>query len=356
LETRRHSALFSAAWKTFQSRGRTYLTTDLGAGGASGAGRFAIAQVVGQRYEVASVFAVGESSVLLEGRDISTYQRVLIKVMRTDAIAAGFAEDDRHGNSPREVRDQVRRARHHLQTERRLLVRLRNMGCAAVVHPNDYVFETNPLVAELLAEGDPLANAEPYLILEQVSGSSLEDLLLVRYPGGLDEKQAAELLLPVVEALTMLHEPWHHESGRVWNCVYEDLKPANILVDKLARATLVDFGGCQVVVDGVPVLEGACTPGYAPPECAQPGRVLLPCADVYTIGSTLYHILTGIDPRASIERKPAKSAEPFDLAQLERKCSPRMRDIVAGCVASRPSDRFADARQVAQALQSTRSP
>src|ERR1700726_1456353 len=117
---------------SFQFRGRTFLETDLGAGGAAVAGRFAIAQVVGKRYEVATVFAVGESSVLMEGRNTFTHQRVLIKAIRTGAIVAGFAEGNRHGDSPQEVRDQVRKTRHHLQTERRLLVRLRNMGCAAV--------------------------------------------------------------------------------------------------------------------------------------------------------------------------------------------------------------------------------
>jgi hypothetical protein len=66
-------------------------------------------------------------------------------------------------------------------------------------------------------------------------------------------------------------------------------------------------------------------------------------------------MFTGIDPRASTEWKEAKDAKPFDLAPLKRKCSRRIREIVACCVADRPSDRFADARQVAQALQSARS-
>ena len=94
---------------------------------------------------------------------------------------------------------------------------------------------------------------------------------------------------------------------------------------------LVDFGGCQVVIDGVAVLAGSCTPGYAPPECDEgPARVLLACADVFTIGSTLYHILTGIDPRGR-----GKAVSPFDFGALPSPTSP-------ACVGS--SNRCLDAQ------------
>jgi serine/threonine-protein kinase len=130
------------------------------------------------------------------------------------------------------------------------------------------------------------------------------------------------------------------------------LKPANIIVSPSGRASLLDFGGCQVVIDGVPVLEGARTHGYCPPECegAGPARLLIPCADVYGLGSTLYHMLTGIDPRDRQGRRHGKAGEPLDAADLPVRVSPALRRVVARCLAVRPSDRFADARQVALAL------
>src|SRR5262249_50596395 len=139
--------------------------------------------------------------------------------------------------------------------------------------------------------------------------------------------------------------------GRTWHCVYQDLKPSNIIVDDSGRPHLLDFGGCQVIVDGVPVLEGASTVGYRPPECEGPGaRVLLPCADVSGIGTTLHHMLSGIAPRDAIDRGRRRPGEPPDLRLLPRGVSAGMRDILARCVAPRPSDRLADARQVALAL------
>ena len=165
----------------------------------------------------------------------------------------------------------VRHVRHLLQTERRLLVRLRNAGCNGVPVPLDYVYDVSPTLAEIAAgaDGGPplsldefLIGSEPYLVLPLLTGVSLEELLAREFPAGMDERQALEMIRPVVRTLAVLHEPWRHASGRTWHCIYQDLKPANLMIDARGQAILIDLGGCQVVVDGVPVLEGAFTPGY----------------------------------------------------------------------------------------------
>jgi serine/threonine-protein kinase len=181
-------------------------------------------------------------------------------------------------------------------------------------------------------------------------GESLETLLATRFPSGMDEDEALDLIRPIVRTLETLHTPWTTRSGHVWHCVYQDLKPANIIVSPSGRASLLDFGGCQVVIDGVPVLEGARTPGYAPPECEGPARVLLPRADVYGLGGTLYHMLSGTDPRDRLARHRGQAGGHLNVADLPGRVSPGLRRVLARCLAPRPSDRFADARQVALAL------
>jgi serine/threonine protein kinase len=325
------------AWEPVPDRGRPFLRATLPEAPET-LPTFTVAETIAGRYRVEGLFAVGAISVLMVALDLRTRRRVLIKAIRCPSSPP----------VPPGARDEawsaeVRRARHLLQTERRLLVRLRNAGRTAVPHPNDYVYDRNPALDGL---GPALAESEPFLVLELISGTPLDERLATAYPRGMDEGRARELIAPVVDVLEVLHEPWRLRSGHTWHCVYQDLKPANILVDPSGRARLLDFGGCQVVVDGVPVLEGACTAGYRPPECEGPAaRVLLPCADVYCIGSTLHHMLSGIDPR-----RRGGPGEPPDPRSLPARVSPPMRDLIARCLARRPSDRFADARQVSRAL------
>ena len=338
----------------FVHRGRSYLRTTLPDSGPEGS-LLLVAQPLAGRYALGDVFAVGAVSLLLRARDLRTRHDVLVKALRVEVLrpppdlpqpAAALAAE-------------LRRLRHALQTERRLLVRLRNAGCSAVPHPHDYVYDRNPaleLPPFTARDGAPWVDdaviaTEPYLVLPQVPGVALDELIRAEFPAGMPEAEAIALLAPIVAALATLHEPWRLRSGRTWHCVYLDLKPANLVVDPSGRATLVDFSGCQVVVDGVPVLEGACTHGYAPPECEGPPRVLLPCADVYTIGSTLYHLLTGLDPRDLRERHPGPPGTHLDLGALPAHVSPGLRAILGRCLAPRPSDRYADARQVVAALE-----
>jgi serine/threonine protein kinase len=302
----------------------------------------AVAETIAGRYRVENLLAPGEGGVLLRARDLRTRKAVVIKGLRNDL----------RPDPGTDLTPSLRHARHRLQTERRLLVRLRNAGCNNVPIPDDYVYDLNPVLAESSPPIDELlVETEPFLVLQELTGVLLEDLLRDEFPDGLDERQALDWIAPVVRTLEVLQEPWRLGGGRTWHCVYQDLKPANIMIDALGRPTLLDFGGCQVVVDGVPVLEGACTSGYAPPECEGPAtRVLLPCADVYGIGSTLFHLLTGEDPSELRTRRRGRPGAHLDLRALPKRCSPGVRQLLERCLAPRPSDRLADAGQVGRAI------
>jgi len=340
-------------WVSFRARGRLFLRTTLRDPTCPG-GSFTIAQPLAHRYEVVDILAIGETTLLLRARDLRTRHRVLIKALRSDWIPPRPIPPD-HKDA---MTSELRRRRHLLQTERRLLVHLRSAGCAAVPHPNDYVHDQNTALecseGNDRGDSDPLVEealvaTEPYLVLQHVAGVTLKDLLQQAHASSRDERHALEVIWPIVRTLEVLHQPWQLQSGRTWQCVYQDLKPSNILIDALGKPTLIDFSGCQVVIDGVPVLEGSCTPGYSAPECAEPGRVLMPCADVYSIGSILYQMITGIDPYQQLMRSPVQDGS-LDLKALSGSASGQLRELLERCLATRPSDRYSDARQVAEAL------
>lgn len=346
-------------WDTFSVRGRAFVRMTL-PDSTQPLASLSVASSVAGRYRVENLLACGEATVLLRAFDTRTARPVVLKAVRTDRLLGGpdGAEDCDEWTAA------IRRARHVLQTERRLLVRLRNSGCHVVPAPLDYVYDWNPDYEEpSIGPGrhpvarviDPfLAATEPYLVLPYLSGESMEEALARHYPRGMDERQALRGILPVVRALALIHRPWRLQSGRTWHCIYQDLKPANLMVEPDGSLKLIDLGGCQVVVDGVPVLEGSFTPGYAPPECVArgPARVLLACADVYTVGSTLYHMVTGIDPRPRTPGGPERDIGRFDPGALPAGTSPGLEHLLRACLARRPSERIADAGLVAEAIQS----
>lgn len=332
----------------FAFRNRTFLRFSLPEGDRPD-GRFSVAETLAGRYGVGTPLAVGEASVVLLARDLRTHREVLIKAVRSDSLHPAPP-----GADPLSWRtEELRRARHALQTERRLLVRLRNAGINAVPHPNDFVYDLN---ADLNGLEPVMAEIEPYLILERLDGITLDSLIAREFPRGMAPRRAVRLLLPAIRAMAELERPWTLASGATWHVVYQDFKPSNLLVGPDGSASLLDFGGCQVVVNGVPVLEGAHTAGYSPPECHGPPRVLLPCADVYTIGTTLVHALGGIDPRERFWRHVDCGLDPMrfslDPGLLPRSVPGPLRSIVADCLAPRPSDRPADAGRVADRLAS----
>src|SRR5207245_3602900 len=133
------------------------------------------------RYQVLRFYASGGMGLLLEGLDRSTGARVLIKTILHYDVVPYARVRDREGFT-----NQLRAPRKTLEMERRILVLLRNAGCNAVPHPNDFVYDANPQLAgpyvtedrsEWTYADQDMLLAEPYLIMEAVHGQSLADVL-----------------------------------------------------------------------------------------------------------------------------------------------------------------------------------
>ena len=140
-------------------------------------------------------------------------------------------------------------------------------------------------------------NATAYYVMDFIEGENLNDL--VKREGALPEERALGYIRQVADALSYVH-------GH--NIMHLDIKPANILVRKSDdKAILIDFGTAkQYDSEGT---QTSTTPvglsaGYAPIEMMKPGGVqtFSPETDVYSLGATLYYLVTGQNPPDASER------------------------------------------------------
>src|SRR4029077_11353220 len=76
--------------------------------------------------------------------------------------------------------------------------------------------------------------------------------------------------------------------------IYRDFKPGNIMIDRQDRAMLIDFGIARFLPPGGRGTQIGSV-GYAPPE--QYLGKLEPRSDLYSLGATMHHLLTGRDPQ-----------------------------------------------------------
>jgi serine/threonine-protein kinase len=122
-----------------------------------------------------------------------------------------------------------------------------------------------------------------YLTMDFVQGEDLEHVFAQR--GAIPEHEVlgwAEQICDVLEHL--------HGEG----LVYRDVKPSNIMLDQHGDIKLVDFGIAKILKPSERGGTQIGTPGYAPPEQYQ--GLATPASDIYALGATLHHLLTGRDP------------------------------------------------------------
>jgi serine/threonine protein kinase len=336
-------------WREFTFRGRTFVRAIVPRG-MNEDQEYTVAHKLAGRYAVKRFFASGGCGLLLAGRDEQTETEVLIKTTLRYNLAPYAGGRHRAGFS-----EELWRLRNQLQGERRIMVLLKNQGCNAIPNPNDYVFDWNPRLAEPFPsdggewryDDELMLATEPYLILEAIEGETLEELLEDRRPAGLDEGRALGILRQVTNVLRLLHRPLT-VNGALWKVVYQDLKPANIMLGAHDYVVLIDLGGCRLTVNDRFALPGASTPGYRPPECELEGVTLTAAADSYTVGATLFHLLTGRAPTDFLATGLAGTGPtvvPFDRWDwdaLRRRASLGTFRLVRACLQHAVKDRPAD--------------
>ncbi|WP_437973682.1 AAA family ATPase [Sorangium sp. So ce295] len=195
-----------------------------------------------------------------------------------------------------------------------------------------------PRALDLLPHGRGLA-----LVLEDLGPTSLADLITRR--GRLEAKTTLRIAAPLVRTLDALHRQ---------QLLHKDIKPRNVMIDEATLSPrLIDFGIAARLAQetqeasAMEGLEG--TPAYIAPE--QTGRMNRPVdrrSDLYALGVTLYHMLTGATPFQAADATEAIHAHltrvPAPPHAVVKDVPRGLSDVVMRLLEKAPEDRYQSAR------------
>ena len=279
------------------------------------------------RYRVISELGAGGMGVVYKAEDQFMGRAVALKVMAPSLTAKASAVE--------RFRKEVRAA-------------------AQLNHPNI-----------VIAHDTGEAGGRHFLVMEFVEGASLDRV--VARKGPLPIPMAAHFTRQAAQGL-------QHASEK--GMVHRDIKPQNLMVNKRGHIKIMDFGlarfasaddeptpsgrlpfgAAKMVVDATTnphLLLG--TPDYLSPEQARNSHDVDTRSDVYSLGCTLYFLLTGRAPFAKAESLIDKlvahtEQQPPPVQSLRREVPEGLASVLAKMMAKRPRDRYATPGDAASAL------
>ncbi len=192
-------------------------------------------------------------------------------------------------------------------------------AAARLIHPN---------IAQVYSYG--IADGMPYIAMELVAGGSL-DQLMKNAGAATDIPRVMKICEQVAQALRCAADQ---------GLVHGDVKPENVLLDANGNAKLVDFGLAAMQKDTNEIWG---TPYYIAPEKVKKEPVDYR-ADMYSLGGTIYHALTGVAPfegddATAVVRKRFEGA-PVPPSKIRADISPQIDALVLKMLALNPADRF----------------
>lgn len=188
-----------------------------------------------------------------------------------------------------------------------------------------------------------------YIVMEYVDGPDLHRV--VSQNGPLDADTAADYIAQAATGLAHAHEK---------NLIHRDIKPANLLVDRTQTVKLLDLGLAKLTEDDQTSLTLAHdenvlgTADYLAPEQALNSHGADERSDIYSLGCTLYYLLTGRPPfpEGTISERLLKHQveEPESLLKLRPDLPVSLVEICNRMMAKRPELRYESATEVADRL------
>jgi serine/threonine-protein kinase len=200
----------------------------------------------------------------------------------------------------------------------------------------------HPNIVRFIAAGRDKAADKHYMVLEYVDGPSAHALL--QQYGKLQVGDAVHVILDIAKALEHAHSK---------NIVHRDIKPDNILLTRSGMAKLSDLGLAKQLDDATQLTgarQGFGTPYYMPYEQALNAKDADARSDIYALGATFYHLLTGEIPfpgSSHLEIAEKKNLGLYTPASINTPAVPPALDAILDRMLARdPHERYQSASQL----------
>ncbi len=184
-----------------------------------------------------------------------------------------------------------------------------------------------------------------YIAMEYVDGSTLKEI--VKQRGAIAPGGVVNVLAQMCEALAYAHEK---------EIVHRDVKTANAMWTRERKAKIMDFGLARALEEmrrETTMVSG--TPYYMSPEQTL-GRAIDHRTDIYSLGVTLFELLTGELPfRDGNLPYHHVHTPPPDPRESSPRVPEELAKIVLRCLQKDPADRYSSTREILAELKSTRS-
>jgi len=278
--------------------------------GAVGSVSFASGTVLGTRYEILQLLGQGGMGAVYKAKDLELDRVVALKVIRPELA----------------IHPEI------LQRFKQELILARQITHRNVIR----IFD--------LSE----ASGVKFITMEFIEGHDLKSLITEK--GRLSPEETVR----IVEQVCLALETAHSEG-----VVHRDLKPQNIMIDRVGRVAVMDFGIARSVDAGGMTQTGMLvgTPDYMSPEQVMGERVDVR-SDLFAIGVILYELLSGSLPykadsaQAAMYRRTREAAKPLNV--VEPSVPPLLSDVVAKCLQIDPKLRYQSAGEIRGDLEAWR--
>ncbi|HKB68520.1 MAG TPA: serine/threonine-protein kinase [Pyrinomonadaceae bacterium] len=201
-----------------------------------------------------------------------------------------------------------------------------------------------PRVSDHFVEG-----SRAFLVMQFIGGVDLAKII-AQQPGPFPRDQVVAWADQLLDALIYLH-------SRDRQVIHRDIKPHNLKLTATGQIALLDFGLAKTQASDQSITASQAffgyTRHYAPLEQIQDQRTD-PRSDIYALGATLYHLLTGIKPPDAMVRAAAVvngGADPLRPAnQIHEAVGPEIAAILNKALAQKPEERYSNANEFREAL------